>query len=133
MPSTGEKNRRSDLELWVIEHFRGCDAKEAISRYAAKLVESTGIRTPPVCMVKLAKMVGIDPWPVYELGTEGALKIVNGKLRIVLNRGRAILGARSSIGGRIRFTYAHEVAHALFYDLKSSPPVRLAPSGFDII
>jgi hypothetical protein len=131
MPRTRRKERfPTPLEDWVLNRFGGTDAKQAISEQAEKLVEATGINLPPVCIVKLAKVIGVDPWPIYEPGTEGAIKVIDGRMKIVLRKTHAKHQASNAMIGRTRFTYAHELGHALFYDLETLPPVRLAPTGF---
>src|SRR5258706_8584086 len=119
MPIARKKSRKpTPLECWVQSRFEGSDAKHAISQHAERIVRAAGIDAPPVSIVKLAKAVGIDPWPIYEAGTEGALKVIDGRMRIVLRRksnSRQMPGAEL---GRTRFTYAHELSHALFYDLE---------------
>jgi hypothetical protein len=127
---TAENRRQNPFESWVLSRFGGVDAKQAISEQAEKLVQATRIKEPPVCMVKLAKAMGIDPWPIYESGTEGAIKIVDGRMRIVLRRSKEHSQRSAAITGRTRFTYAHELGHTLFYDLDVSPPARLAPAGY---
>lgn len=125
-----DNHKQKPLESWVLNRFGGTDAKQSLSEHAEKLVLSTGINLPPVSMVKLARVIGVDPWPIYEPGTEGAIKVINGRMRIVLRKSNQNRHAPSAMVGRTRFTYAHELGHALFYDLASNPPVRLAPTGF---
>lgn len=121
---------QTPLEAWVLDRFGGTDAKQALSDHAEKLVQATGITSPPVCIAKLAQIIGVDPWPIYEPSGEGAIKVIEGRIRIVLRRSSQNRQAPSALFGRTRFTYAHELGHALFYDLQVSPPVRLAPEGF---
>jgi hypothetical protein len=121
---------RTPLENWVITQFGGIDAKQALCDHAERLVQAAGTNMPPVDVLKLARTIGIDPWPVYEPGTEGAIKIIDGHIRIVLRTtGQNRQTVLSKIG-RSRFTYAHELAHVLFYDPQTCPPIRLAPEGF---
>jgi len=129
-PLKTENRPQTPLEAWVLNQFGGVDAKQALCDHAEKLVQAAGITLPPVDMVKLAKAIGIDPWPIYEPGTEGAIKVIDGRIRIVLRRTSQNRQAPSAMVGRTRFTYAHELGHALFYDLQTRPPVRLAPEGF---
>jgi hypothetical protein len=118
------------LESWVLGRFGGVDAKQVLCEHAEKLVQATGTNLPPVNILMLAKAIGIDPWPIYESGTEGAIKVIGGRARIVLRRLGKHQQTPFAIRGRTRFTYAHELGHALFYDLQSRPPIRLAPEGF---
>jgi hypothetical protein len=119
------------LEKWVIDRFGGKDAKDGVSIHAEKLIYQAGIISPPVRLAKLAKAMGIDPAPLYDSkSTEGAMKVVDGRMRIVLRYGgKKAPGPESPGFNRMRFTYAHELAHSLFYDLQARPPVRMAPEG----
>lgn len=129
LPKTKHRPR-TPLETWVLSQFGGIDAKQALCDHAEKLVQATGTNMPPVDMLKLARTIGIDPWPVYEPGSEGAIKILDGRIRIVLRKTSQNRETAVSTIGRSRFTYAHELAHVLFFDPRTAPPIRLAPEGF---
>src|ERR1051326_8929591 len=129
-PHKAKIRARTPLETWVLARFGGVDARQTLCDHAEKLVQATGTNLPPVNILMLAKAIGIVPWPIYESGTEGAIKVIDSRARIVLRRLGKQHQTPFAISGRTRFTYAHELGHALFYDLQSRPPIRLAPEGF---
>ena len=116
------------FEKWITERFGGPNARSGLTRYTEALIESLGIVSPPVALTKIAENLGLDPRPKYrKMLNPGSLQLVNGKLKMFLE------GVAPKVGTprhrRMRFTYAHELAHCLFFDLSSMPNRRLAPIG----
>lgn len=122
----------SDLGRWVLDRYGGSDPVSTIKFLAEDLVKSVGITKPPVRLSQIAQYIGLNPLPIYqspsEQGEEGRLVLENDALRIYL---RTADGAPPRSGSRDflrqRFTYAHELAHALLYDLDQHPQKRAAP------
>ncbi len=130
-PKKKADKRPSDIDCWVLKQFGGVDARASIIQHAEELVRSAGTRNAPVKLSEIANLLNVNPAPIYSEGsTQGALKIVNGQLRIVLrSKIKRPPPAGSVSFRRMRFTYSHELAHALFYDREHKPPIRIAPRG----
>lgn len=136
MASPNPLRKRSEsschsLATWIVDRFGGDDAKQAVSDYVEELVSKCGAISPPVRLAKVAERIGVNPNPIYKPNvTEGALKIVDGCIRIVLrNNSKTPPPPNSPRFRRMRFTYAHELGHTLFYDLDARPQTRVAPEG----
>ncbi len=121
--------RRNSLEAWIVQRFGGPDAKDGLAKHAEKLVLQAGELRAPVRLAKIAQGMGLDPHPIYKPNAlDGALKIIDGSLRIVLRHNRSTPpSATSHQYPRLRFSYAHEMSHALFYELGRKPQIRIAP------
>jgi uncharacterized protein DUF955 len=128
----GASKKTSDLGKWVLNRFGGADPASSIQAYAEELVRGINTKNPPVRVSLVARSLGIDPHPIYhppsEQHEEGRLDVVDGGIRIHLRSRYGRPPHRNESGfQRMRFTYAHEVAHALFYDLLATPQRRIAP------
>jgi hypothetical protein len=126
------KRKRQDLlETWILQSLGGGSAKEAMANRAESLVCQAGVTRAPVRLAKIAELMGLNPRPIYKPNTmDGSIKIIDGVLRIILKHEKSTPQfANSHNFRRLRFTYAHEMSHALFYDLHAVPQKRLAPHG----
>ena len=117
----------SALKTWALERFGGSTPTEGIRVFAESLVQQAGQSEPPVRLAAIARLIGIDPKPVYRnVAQDGGLEKIEGKLRIVL---KSASEQQPPVGStmfmRMRFTYAHETAHGLFF---GSDGNRIAPN-----
>ena len=119
------------LEKWLTNRYRGDSPKEAISRAVDNLITKSAQKELPVKLSEIARLVGINPFPIYrnqfsvgqiiEISNEFriALKMKSGKPPSVYWHGYP----------RLRFSYAHELIHCLHYDFSFKPPIRIAPKA----
>lgn len=117
----------SALKIWALERFGGSTPTEGVRLFAESLVQQTGQFEPPVRLVAIARLVGVNPKPIYRnMAQSGGLEKIEGQLRIVL---KSVSQQPPPVGSttfmRMRFTYAHETAHGLFFDSDGN---RIAPN-----
>ena len=123
--------RISAYKEWIKSNFHGDSAKNSIElKVDALLLEAKQIRFP-IKLAAVAKVIGIDPKPVYlDQPYDGSLITIGDRIRIGLN-----LSYRENnrYSQRLRFTYAHELFHCFGYDFSSLPNKRVAPlpNGFE--
>ncbi|UZJ40619.1 hypothetical protein OO006_09665 [Prosthecochloris sp. SCSIO W1101] len=124
-------NQTYSLKEWLIDTYGGSTPKEAISIAANDLIRNTSQNELPVKLSEIASLIGINPSPIYrsQLST-GQLIEINNEFRISL---KMKSGKPPSIYWygypRLRFSYAHELFHCIFYDFSFSPPKRIAPKS----
>lgn len=119
----------TSFSKWVINSFGGNSPKEAILNITNKLLLEANQKELPIKLSSIARIIGLNPYPIYRNQSSwGELININNKFRISL---KMKSGKPPSIYWygypRLRFSYAHELIHCLFYDLSSSPPKRIAP------
>jgi hypothetical protein len=124
------EHKPSEFERWAVDHFGGKNTSTAIKRFAERLVLETEQVAAPVQLAEVARSIGLEPMPIYRnIANDGLLDIVDGELRIVLNSTTGFHPPLGSPGfNRMKFSYAHELAHALFFDPRSATPSRIAPT-----
>lgn len=119
----------SQFEKWILDTYRGESPVAAMLAAADIVRKDSGQNVFPIQLSRIAASLGMNPQPLFlDIVEDGNLIMREGELRIALRRSSkyAIKNYGRNIG-RHRFTYAHEIAHSFFYDLKSSPPKRIAP------
>ncbi len=117
------------FKKWVMDSFGGNSTKEAISLKVNELLSKTKQHELPIKLSLVAEIIGINPVPIYRNQSPwGELININNEFRISL---KMKSGKPPSIYSfkypRLRFSYAHELIHCLFYDFSFSPPKRIAP------
>jgi hypothetical protein len=119
----------TEFETWVVNRYGGPNPINGIQKHLDYLLRMTNQNELPVSLATIANEIGINNVPIYDkLLTVGNLILINGVFRISINRpsGRPITLLTPNLG-RYRFTYAHELVHALLCDLTSRPNQRIAP------
>jgi Zn-dependent peptidase ImmA (M78 family) len=121
------------LQNWVLEEFgshRVDSPSAAMGIHCNRLFEAHHPLSWPVRISRIAAALGLRPQPVYTtllLGmADGSLDIETGRI-VIRTRGGAAPATGSAEHRRIRFTYAHELVHALFYSISGGVLRRLAP------
>lgn len=100
--------RRANLE----------DVRASIDATLYRLAKEKGGLTIPIDLAAICRIVGVD----YEFRwmiPEGVTGVVDDKLKIFI---RNNFPEEQVSEKRQRFTWAHEICHALLYDLFSTPP-----------
>ncbi len=116
---------------WLCDNFNAESPKQAISNAVEILLMKSNQKELPIKLSEIAKVIGINPTPVYQEQTPSAQLInVNNEFRISLQSkfGKPV-NRNQSIYPKLRFSYAHELIHCLGYDFSSVPPKRLAPQA----
>ena len=110
---------KPSFKSWYSSRFKNRDAVKA---FAEKIVLDAGIARPPVHLAKIAQFLGVNPLPIYpgNLTHGGALDFVDGNLRILLKNRDPFPKAGSMVFRKMKFSYAHELAHSLMYDLSQA-------------
>ncbi|MDB5008526.1 MAG: hypothetical protein JWP45_2919 [Mucilaginibacter sp.] len=112
-------------QQWINSQFKGNSVKDSINIIIENLLLQTNQHTLPIKISSIAKLIGIDPRPLYfNQSYDGGLININGKLRIAL---KLDFKNDNRLMHRHRFTYAHELIHCLAYDFKKVPNIRIAP------
>jgi Zn-dependent peptidase ImmA (M78 family) len=123
--------QQTEFSLWCKRFFGGKGTSNDARSYAERfLYENVDSDRPPVNLRKLALAIGFtDPKVVYkDINGDGGLEIIESKMRIIFNSNLAPDGKLNIAKiSRMRFTYAHELGHAILWDLNSGPPKRIAP------
>lgn len=124
-------NNLTYFSKWIIETFGGNSPKEAISLKVSELLSASQQYELPIKLSLIAEIIGINPKPIYRNQLSwGELIKINNEFRISL---KMKSGKPPSIYWygypKLRFSYAHELIHCLFYDFSYSPPKRTAPSA----
>jgi hypothetical protein len=124
---------RSALQNWVIQEFGGNEvdsASAAMGIRCNRLFEDHHPLSRPVRVSRVAKALGIRPQPIYTTlipgMADGSLDVSTGRI-VIRTRGGEAPETGSSEHRRVRFTYAHELVHALFYSISGSVLQRIAP------
>lgn len=125
----GKKNY--PLNKWLTNHYGSNSPKDAISLAVNNLIATSAQKELPVKLSEIAKLIGINPFPIYRNQfSTGQLIEVNNEFRIAL---KMKSGKPPSVYWygypRLRFSYAHELIHCLFYDFSFTPPKRIAPKA----
>jgi Zn-dependent peptidase ImmA (M78 family) len=116
---------------WLCDNFNAESPKQAISNAVEILLTKANQKELPIKLSEIAKVIGINPTPVYKEQTPSAQLInVNNEFRISLQSkfGKPI-NINQSIYPKLRFSYAHELIHCLGYDFSCIPPKRIAPEA----
>ncbi len=124
-------NKKSSFNKWIIDNFGGVSSKEGIASVIDDLITKTKQDELPIKLSEIAKKIGINPYPIYRNQKSwGQIIEINNEFRISL---RMKSGKPPSIYWygypKLRYSYAHELIHCLFYDFSSSPPKRIAPEA----
>ena len=117
------------LKDWLIDRFGGNTEKEAISLIVNKLISRSNQQELPIKLSEIANLIGINPFPIYRNQTSfGQIIEINNEFRISLKMKSGKLPSVYWYGyPKLRFSYAHELIHCLFYDFSFKPPKRIAP------
>ena len=103
------------------------DLRNSIDASLAKLAAKQGGLKVPIDLAEVCGIIGVD-WELRWMVPEGVTAVVGNKLKIFI---RSNFSEEQIADNRLRFTWAHEICHALLYDLSSSPPKPAAdtPKG----
>jgi len=103
-----------------MNNFGGTTPKESITNKIDALLSETQNENFPIKLSSIAYKIGINPKPIYcNQTSEGSVVIFDNHLRISL--------ANAFRTARMRFVYAHELIHCLFFNLNAETPYRIAP------
>lgn len=126
MPEGGSAGSRSWTNPSVLAFACDKDPLTAATDAARGLMDaarSAGMTAPPVDVVELAKLLGLELQPVNSV-TDAAMTAVDGSRPDTPLGGLIPSDARLALvynpsrpRGRLRFSIAHEIAHALFSDV----------------
>jgi hypothetical protein len=132
---TRPRNDRKDaspFHRWVGDHFNvAVEGKSGLGLYCEGLLREAGIDEPPTRLSAVAELLGLESKPTFRPQAEsGILDPRDGRIYLHRSASEKILtGTWRHV--QLRFTYAHELAHALLYDFSVRPGVRLAPRPSD--
>jgi len=124
----------SSFALWIRGHFSDPDDDTAsnFGIYCERLLRNAGITQPPIRLAAVAELLGIEPRPIFRSQAEaGILDTTHGRIYLHRNDGE-IIRTGTSRYVQLRFTYAHELAHAMLYDFSRGPGERVAPQVSDL-
>ena len=121
--------KKDFFNQWIVDNFGGNTAKEGIERKVNELLTETKQTQLPVRLSEISKIIGINHQPIYQnQNSWGQLITRDNEFRISL---KMKTGKPPSINWSgypaLRFGYAHELIHCLFYDFTYQPPKRKAP------
>jgi len=110
---------------WLCQRWGGSSWQEAVENHCRQLLHETDNNKGPISLARVAARLGIDPRPEAnkEVTTGGWLDLARGRIVLPEGSDRRL----SPRYGRARFTYAHELGHAMLYSFEKLPAVRLAP------
>jgi uncharacterized protein DUF955 len=138
----------SALADWLCQTTGAVTPRKAIADRCAELVSATGDRYPPTRTGRLAQLLGLEPGPRARAQIpRGMLDLDTGRIYVSLFRPVRPEGPLDLEAGvvyvrdqadqfrpltfderaRMRFSCAHELGHALFYDFSTLPCHRVAP------
>ncbi len=103
------------------------DLRNSIDASLTKLAEKQGGLKVPIDLAEVCRIIGVD-WELRWMVPEGVTAIVENKLKIFI---RSNFSEEQVADNRLRFTWAHEICHALLYELSSSPPRPAADTPKD--
>ncbi|NET39380.1 MAG: hypothetical protein F6K19_46675 [Cyanothece sp. SIO1E1] len=115
---------------WIMKSFKGSAPNTAIENAANELLKDSGQRSLPISLKIVAEHINLEPRPIYvQEGTKyGYLDVLDKQLRIFLRtKDGKVPRKKTTEFYRTKFSYAHELIHALHFDRTSKPPVRIAP------
>jgi IrrE N-terminal-like domain len=119
----------SAFGCWLREHFgTAAEAESAdVARHCEQLLTATGVDDPPTSLTAVARLLGLEAKPSFRPQAEMGI-LAPEEARIYLRRApNEVIRTGSARHLQLRFTYAHELGHALLYDFSRRPGVRLAP------
>lgn len=116
---------------WLINRYGGNSTKESIAIAVNQLLINTNQKKLPIKLSEIAKYIGIEPEPLYkDQIPHGQLILINNEFRISLQKKNQKPPNLYWHGyAKLRFAYAHEIIHCLFYDISVKPPQRIAPNA----
>lgn len=122
---------KTSLTRWVVNHYGGKSAKEAIALAVYGLLQKYNQKELPVKLSGIAEGIGINPQPIYQMQTPfGQIISLQNEFRIALKMKTEKPPSIYWHGyPKLKFAYAHELIHCLFYDLSKKPPERIAPKA----
>ena len=117
------------FDKWIISRYGGNSTKEAIRLAVDDLLAKANQKALPIRLAEVAKVIGINPSPIYKNQTPSAqIILVDNEFRIALKMKSERPPSKNWHGlNKLRFSYAHELMHCLYYDFSTSPPKRIAP------
>lgn len=94
------------------------DLRASIEAMLRNLAKEKGGLTVPLDLAAVCRVIGVE-WEFRWMIPEGVTAVVDDKLKIFI---RSNFSEDQISDKRQRFTWAHEICHALLYDLSSTPP-----------
>ena len=121
--------RVTNYKKWLIDTFGGDTPLESVYNKVDSLLLEAGANKFPVNLTAIAKLIGINPTPLYRNQPfDGSLIIQDNEMRISLKRkSEKPPDIKSPDLPRMRFSYAHELIHCLAFDMSTLPPIRRSP------
>lgn len=119
----------SALGSWFREHFGAAGNRGGVGLrdHCERLLRAGGVTKPPTSLTAVATLLGLDSKPTFRPQAEMGI-LDPEERRIYLRRmPNEIIQTGTARYLQLRFTYAHELGHALLYDFQGKPGVRLAP------
>ena len=106
------------------------DIRTSIDATLRSLAKEQGGLTLPIDLAAVCRIIGIE-WEFRWMIPEGVTAVVDNKLKIFI---RSNFSEEQVSEKRQRFTWAHEICHALLYDLSFTPPkpVQDAPNDMQL-
>ncbi len=140
----------SELGLWLCRTTGATNPRKALADRCAELIAALGDRHPPTRVGPLGQLLGLEPGPRVRpqiprgmldltsgqtylrsfrpIRPEGSLDLETGVIS-VQDRADQFRPLTFGERARMRFTCAHEIGHALFYNFNTRPARRSAPLG----
>jgi Zn-dependent peptidase ImmA (M78 family) len=103
------------------------DIRASIDSALRNLAKQQGSLVIPIDLAEVCRVIGVE-WEFRWMIPEGVTAIVDDKLKIFI---RSNFSGEQLSEKRQRFTWAHEICHALLYDLSSKPPKPIEDSPND--